>query len=196
MRATHPAFELELTVETTPLLTDQVRRGTLDLVFAALPAAGEGVRTRPLQPMEMVFVGNRELHPRKRFALSDLARFELLTSPRASQPYLALLDLFRTGGVEPPRVHAIASMSAMVQLVESGFGIATLPRVVAERFAQRQPLRVLPGVALAPLPLHASYREDPSSTITLAALDAAAAYAGLKPRQPSHAGLSSSKSMS
>jgi hypothetical protein len=30
------------------------------------------------------------------------------------------------------------------------------------------------------LPLHASYREDPTSTITIAALDAAASFAGLK----------------
>jgi DNA-binding transcriptional LysR family regulator len=182
MRANHPAFELELTVETTPLLIEQLRRGTLDLVFAALPAGGDGVRMRTLQPMEMVFVGHAELHRRKRYSMADLARFELLTFQRASQPYVALLDMFRSGGVEPPRVHAISSISAMVQLVESGFGIATLPRVAAERLAQRQPLRVLNVTAmLAPLPLHASYREDPTSTITSAALDAAAAFAGIKP---------------
>lgn len=181
MRANHPAFELELTVETTPLLTEQVRRGTLDLVFAALPAGGEGVRTRALAPMEMVFVGHAVLHPRKRYLLSDLSRFELLTFQRASQPYVALLDLFRSSGLEPPRVHAISSISAMVQLVEGGFGIATLPRVATERLAQRQPLRVLNCTdSLSPLPLHASYREDPTSTITIAALDTAAAFAGLK----------------
>ncbi|HSW06200.1 LysR family transcriptional regulator, partial [Aquabacterium sp.] len=93
MRLNHPAFELELTVETTPMLTEQVRRGNLDLVFAALPAGGEGVRTRALAPMEMVFVGHAVLHPRKRYLLADLARFELLTFQRASQPYVALLDM-------------------------------------------------------------------------------------------------------
>lgn len=180
MRAEHPAFELELTVETTPLLIEQLRRGTLDLAFAALPAGGEGVRTRALLPMEMVFVGHTVLHPRRRYALADLARFELLTFQRASQPNVALLDLFRSAGVEPPRVHAISSISAMVQLVESGFGIATLPRLVAERLAQRQPLRVLNVTeTLQPLPIHASYRDDPTSQITLAALDAAAGFAGL-----------------
>ncbi|MBI5257980.1 MAG: LysR family transcriptional regulator [Burkholderiales bacterium] len=193
MRAAQTAFELELTVETTPLLTEQVRRGTLDLAFAALPAAGEGVRTRALAPMEMVFVGHAVLHPRKRYLLDDLARFDLLTFQRGSQPHLALLDVFRHGGVEPPRVHAISSISAMVQLVEGGFGIATLPRRVAERLAQRQPLRVLNSAALlAPLPLHASYRDDPTSTVTLAALEAAAAFAGLKPRRAA----SSKKAMS
>ena len=40
LRRNQPGLELELTVETTPILTDQIQRGTLDLVFAALPAAG------------------------------------------------------------------------------------------------------------------------------------------------------------
>ena len=191
MRASQTAFELELTVETTPLLTEQVRRGTLDLAFAALPASGEGVRTRALAPMEMVFVGHTLLHPRKRYALEDLARFDLLTFQRGSQPHLSLLDLFRQGGSEPPRVHAISSISAMVQLVEGGFGIATLPRLVAERLAQRQPLRVLQSATvLAPLPLHASYRDDPTSNVTIAALDAAAAFAGLRPKRSSKKSIS------
>lgn len=199
MRADHPAFELELTVETTPLLIEQLRRGTLDLAFAALPAGGEGVRTRALLPMEMVFVGHADLHPRRRYALGDLARYELLTFQRASQPYVALLDLFRSAGIEPPRVHAISSISAMVQLVESGFGIATLPRQVARGMAQRQPLRVLNVTEhLLPLPIHASYRDDPTSQITLAALDAAAAFSGLAttgkaPRNPGAATRTSSK---
>jgi hypothetical protein len=78
-------------------------------------------------------------------------------------------------------VHAISSISAMVQLGECGFGIATLPRVAAERLSQRQPLRVLNVTeVVAPLPRHASYRDDPTSNITTAALDAAAAFAGLK----------------
>ena len=34
-----PGLELELTVKTIPILMDLVQRGTLDVVFAALPAA-------------------------------------------------------------------------------------------------------------------------------------------------------------
>src|ERR1043165_6379057 len=47
MRAANPDFELELTVETSPVLVDQVRHGAQDLVFAAIPAAdARGGRTR------------------------------------------------------------------------------------------------------------------------------------------------------
>ncbi len=59
LRVDYPGLGLELTVETTPVLLDQIRRGALDLIFAALPASTmDGMRSWPLPPMEMVFVGN------------------------------------------------------------------------------------------------------------------------------------------
>lgn len=185
MTVTGLRYELDLTVETTPLLTEQIRRGTLDLAVAASPAQGEDVRSVALAPMEMVFVGHAVMHPRKRYALADLARFELMTFQRGSQPHVALLDVFRNGGVTPPRVHAISSISSMAQLVEGGFGIATLPRAVVQRLATRQPLRVLNVAdALPPLTLHASYRDDPGSRLTVTALEAAVRLAGPAAKRP------------
>ena len=179
MRETQPGFELELTVETTPVLVEQVRRGTLDLAFAALPAGGDGLRSRALPPMEMVFVGHRDVHRKRRYALADLAGLELLTFQRGSQPHVALLDLFRRAGLEPPRVHTISSISAMVQLVEGGFGVATLPRAAVRRLTERLPLKPLAcDVALTPLPVHLSYRHDPGGGVPSALSDAVLAFAG------------------
>lgn len=182
MRASTPGIELELTVETTPVLTEQVRRGALDIAFAALPAAGDGLRSRALPPMAMVFVGNENLHRKRRYTLADLAALELLTFQRGSQPHVALLDLFRGSGWAPLRVHTISSISAMVQLVEGGFGIATLPLAAAEPIAARLPLKVLRCESeLAPLPVHASWREDPASGAVREVVDAAFAFIGFKP---------------
>lgn len=177
MRRTHPDFALELTVETSPVLVDLVRRGSLDLVFAALPAVDASVRTRPLPSLALAFVGHVKQHTRARYQLRDLADCELLTFQRGSQPHQALLELFQRHGLPLPRVHAISSISAMVQLVEAGFGVATLPAAAATQLSQRAPLRLLPTeVELAALPLHASYREDPSSSLTESMLGSALAY--------------------
>jgi DNA-binding transcriptional LysR family regulator len=177
MRRTHPDFALEMTVETSPVLVDQVRRGAQDLVFAALPAVDASVRTRPLPAMPMAFVGHAQQHTRPRYALRELAELELLTFQRGSQPHQALLELFQRHGLPLPRMHTISSISAMVQLVEGGFGVATLPAAAAAQLARRAPLRPLQVDAeLAPLPLHASYREDPTSTLTESVLDSALAY--------------------
>jgi DNA-binding transcriptional LysR family regulator len=181
LRRSAPEFELELTVETTPVLVEQVRRGTLDIAFAALPAAGNGLMSRAMPAMEMVFVGHAELHRKRRYSLADLAALELLTFQRGSQPHVALVDLFRGTGWAPHRVHNISSISAMVQLVEGGFGVATLPLAAAQRLAERLPLKPLRcDVALAPLPVHASHREDPGSPVAREVVDAVFAFVGIK----------------
>ncbi|MBC7375954.1 MAG: LysR family transcriptional regulator [Burkholderiaceae bacterium] len=165
LRGDHPGLELELTVETTPVLLDQIRRGALDLIFAALPASMEGLRSRSLPPMEMVFVGNAKEHRRRLYTLADLGEHDLLTFQRGSQPHIALLDLFKQTPTEPKRVHTISSISAMTQLVEGGFGIATLPRAAAERLVEHRNLKILKsGAVLQPLPVFATYRADPTSS--------------------------------
>lgn len=164
LRAERPALALELTVETTPMLLEQMRRGTLDLAFAALPAAAEGVRTRALPAMEMVFVGNARRHRRARCSLAELAETDLITFQRGSQPHVAMLDLFRHARLEPRRVHAVSSISAMTQLVEGGFGVATLPRSAAMRLLPLRELRLLAtNPPLPPLPVFASFRSDAGS---------------------------------
>jgi DNA-binding transcriptional LysR family regulator len=172
LRTQLPALELELTVETTPVLLDHMRRGAADLVIAAMPVEADGVRTRALQPMPMVFVG-RAGGARRRWTLADLcAAHELLTFQRGSQPHVALLDLCRKHGVDAPRVHTISSISAMVQLVESGFGVATLPQAAVKQLAARLALRALPcDAALTPLPIHLSWRDDPATPAAAQVLD-------------------------
>ena len=165
LRTDHPGLELELTVETTPVLLDQIRRGALDLIFAALPASMEGLRARALPPMEMVFVGNSQQQRRRTYQLADLGDLDLLTFQRGSQPHVALLDLFRNRQLEPKRVHTISSISAMTQLVDGGFGVATLPLAAAQRLVEHRNLKLLKcDATLQPLPVFATYRADPTSS--------------------------------
>lgn len=181
LRRERPGLELELTVETTPMLIDQVQRGAQDIVFAALPAAGEGVRHQILPSMPMCFVGSAALHRKRSYSLPELSILELLTFQRGSQPYVALIDALRQAKLEGKRVHAISSVSAMAQLVQGGFGVATLPRAAAERLAQVQGLRLLKcDVTLPPLPIHASYRKDPSANLIEAVLASAIGFKSSK----------------
>ncbi|GKT23065.1 LysR family transcriptional regulator [Acidovorax sp. SUPP3334] len=183
VRKTRPDFELELTVETSPVLVDQVRRGAQDLVFTSIPATDTAVRTRLMPSLELVFVGHKSLHAAGRYDLQRLAQHDLITFQRGSHPHQALLQLFQESEVAVPRIHAISSISAMLQLIEAGFGIAVLPRAVTQRLSHRMPLHILrASCTLADLPIHASYREDPGSGITESVLESAQAYvANAKP---------------
>jgi DNA-binding transcriptional LysR family regulator len=188
LRADHPGLELELTVETTPILMEQVARGTLDVVFAALPAASTGVRHHSLPPLDMAFVGNPLLHKKRNYKLAELADMELLTFQKGSQPHVTLLDLFKQHRLEPKKVHAISSISAMVQLVQGGFGVALLPRDAVARlggFAKLKPLAV--DAKVQALPIHASYRIDPTADSVEVVVQSALAFTGSTKTAPKKA---------
>lgn len=183
VRERHPALALEMTVETTPVLVEQLQRGTLDLVLTVTPASGNEVRSQALPLLDMVFAGHAELHRKRSYGIGDLAALELLTFQRGSQPHLALLDLLRRAGVEPRRLHSISSISAMTQLVEDGLGVATLPLAVVQRLSRRMPLTVLRSDAqLPPLPIHVSWRHDPTSVPQRTLLDSVFEQLGVQQR--------------
>ena len=117
---------------------------------------------------------------------------ELLTFQRGSYPHVMLLDLLRQSGLEPRRIHTISSISAMVQLVQGGFGIATLPRSAVQRLSAFPHLKQLAcDSALQPLPIHASFRADPTSSAIETVVRSAFAYVDTQAVRPS----SSKKSM-
>ncbi len=178
LRQAYPLLELALTVETTPVLLDQMKRGAVDLVLAAQAAVGDGINNRALAPMPLVLVGQQARHGRRQHTLAQLAeQHEWLTFQRGSQPHVALLDLCRRGGVAPPRIHTISSISAMVQLVQQGFGVATLPLAALPSLNTGQALcAVRCSAALTPLPLHLSWRDDPSSHVAALVVDSVVAF--------------------
>jgi len=179
--AEHPGIAFELSVDTSPTLVDQAERGTQDLVFAALPAAGDAVVVQALPAMEMVFVGNRDVnrdvHRKRQYTLSALAEMDLLTFQRGSQPHISLLDQLHQLRIKPKRVHALSSISAMAQLVQGGFGVATLPLAAIRNplaFPLLKPLKC--DVRLASLPIYASFREDPTSNAVQAVVASASKF--------------------
>jgi DNA-binding transcriptional LysR family regulator len=135
----------------------------------------------------MGFVGQRKpgrAARRGAWPLAELAQgHELLTFQRGSQPHVALLELCRRQGVDAARVHCISSISAMVELVEQGFGVATLPAAAVKRLAASRPLVALRCESeLQPLPIQLSWREDPAAPIVRQAVDSVFTRAGVGPR--------------
>ena len=110
---------------------------------------------------------------------------ELLTFQKGSQPHVTLLDMFKQHRLEPKKVHAISSISAMVQLVQGGFGVALLPRAAVARlqgFAKLKPLAV--DAKVQSLPIHASYRIDPTADSVEVVVKSALAFAGVGKNAP------------
>jgi len=164
LQQSHTDIEFELTVEMTQVLNEQARRGALDLVFAAAPVQGQGITCVELPPMDMCFVGPRG-NSRRRLTLKDIQAQGLMTFQRGSQPHVALLEVLRKVGLEDKKVHAISSISALVKMVESGFGLATFPRHAAEQLALKHDIAVRAcDIKLQPLPVFASFWSYPNES--------------------------------
>jgi DNA-binding transcriptional LysR family regulator len=163
LQSQHPAIEFDLTVEMTQVLNEQARRGALDLVFTAAPMTA-GMECVALPPMEMCLVGQKK--PKKRrLSIADIARTGLMTFQRGSQPHIALVEALAQAGLTDKRVHAISSISALVKMVESGFGLATFPKAAAEQLALKHDIAIWPSdLRLDPLPLYASSWPYPESS--------------------------------
>ncbi len=170
--------ELELTIENTPLLEQFFRRGVLDIAILASPASGEGIRYRALPPLEMVFVQRRDdtsaspVGSPVAVPLPELAERQILTFQRGSPTQGAMMDLFGTAGVTPHHVHGVSSLSAMLRLVESGFGTATLPRDMIKPLLAAGRLQLIETPQPLPsLPLFVIYRDDPASVAISSVVD-------------------------
>lgn len=174
LKVENPRIGLEITVEMTPVLNDLLRRGALDLIFTAAPAAGEGLRSRSLKPMDVVFVGPAAMMGRGVLSAQEVCAHDLLTFQRGSHPHVALEEALRRHGRGDKRPHCFSSIAALAQLVEGGFGLATLPRAAAEPLSRRYGITLLETeMALAPLPMHAAFRDMGESPGLSRALDKA-----------------------
>lgn len=164
LRTKNPNIQYELNVEMTSALHQHFRRGGLDLLFSAEGMAGKGTVNEKLPPMEMVFVGHKALAARGKLTVSSILSSELLTFQRNSQPHQTLLHALASHGASDKRLHAVSTIYAMVKLVESGFGIATLPKAAARVLAEKHDIALLESeLTLRPLPLFASYLSQPAS---------------------------------
>jgi DNA-binding transcriptional LysR family regulator len=143
-----------------------------------MPAIGDGIVNETLPPLEMVFVGPKSLSALPELSLEELLAHDIMTFQRGSQPHVALMERLRAAGAGSKRVHSVSSISALARLVESGFGIATLPLAAAEQLMPRNEIAVLRcELALTPLPMYASYWTYPAAPVLKQAMDEALAFA-------------------
>ena len=164
VRRSKPNIEFELNVEITSVLHQQICRGGLDLIFSAEPVVGKGIASEQFSSLEMVFVGPASMRGGDKLSIDQLMSRELLTFKRNSQPHLALVESLGNVGITGKRVHTVTSISALVKLVESGFGLATLPKVAVDELKLHHDIvPIMTALPLTPLPLFASYLSPPAT---------------------------------
>lgn len=155
MRASLPQVELDLQVELTVNLAEQMMSGNLDIVLRVSSAVHPSHATvEDLMGLPVHWIARRGLLP-KRDLLHTVLGQQLLLQVRGTQPYLDAMNLIqqlagRQGvALSELRISPAPSITAQLALLREGVGVALVPGVFVKEQIERGDLVELD---LPPLP--------------------------------------------
>jgi DNA-binding transcriptional LysR family regulator len=165
VNAAYPNLSLEIEVDITPNLSEQLLAQKIELAFVLGPLAGSGVRNRVLCDYPIGFLASPSLGLGSApLPLSELAKFPIITFPRRSRPYETVRELFNRPDLPPVRLHASASLATVIHLAIEGLGIAVIPAAIVENELTDGRLQFLAtDFSIAPLTFMASWLASPDS---------------------------------
>ena len=163
LREAYPNLDVEITVDVTLNLRDQVVNHGIDLAFLVGPVSVYTVTNIPLVKYPLVWVmkpPKRRLR-RVRMSVLELLERPILTFPRNTRPYSEIDDYFRRVMGQTPRIFTSTSLSACLKMAEHGVGTGSLPEaVVGDALADGRLCNVECDWTPSPLQFTASFIED------------------------------------
>ncbi len=163
LREAYPNLDVEITVDVTVNLRDQVVNHGIDLAFLVGPVSVYTVTNIPLVEYPLVWVMKPPKRRLRRVRMSALELLErpILTFPRNTRPYSEIDDYFRRVVGQTPRIFTSTSLSACLKMAEHGVGTGSLPEaVVGDALADGRLCNVECDWTPSPLQFTASFIED------------------------------------
>jgi DNA-binding transcriptional LysR family regulator len=176
----HPNVRFELSVDISEQLSIKLRDDEIDVAIMLRELAPKAASTAPLKRIKLGWYAAASLTlPKRPLSVADLAAHQIVTFPKASPPYREVEHIFADPDIVPPLLHGSASLSTVIHLVASGFGIGVLPCRMVEASplgAQLKALRVQKAAMPSELQFAVAYLPERNETvgrlITAAALTA------------------------
>ncbi len=175
IHALYPELSVELEVDTTPVLREQIRSHHLNLAFLMGPIDAPNVENVPLCQYPLAWVASPllELH-HSTVTLAQIGARPVITYPATSQPHQFVRDLLTDSGMHSPRMYGSASLSVVVRMTLDAIGVAVITPVFLQDEIRDGRLCLLDvgGDALPDLAFTASWSRGPDEhiAVTLAKL--------------------------
>jgi DNA-binding transcriptional LysR family regulator len=137
-RRRHPEVDVVLTVHDSNRLEETLRSGELDLAAFTAPVP-EGLDSLEAlsEPLVVIMSRDHPLASRRALRIESLAQMPLILFEEGFPLNDRILDAFHEKGIKPNVVAHSGQVDFIFELVAVGFGIAFLPRVLAERRPHR-----------------------------------------------------------
>lgn len=121
-----PGVTMEIELDLTARLLQQLLAGTRDIVFLAGPAASPGMRTAPIGSVELVWAAGRTVADAGGFA-QPLPVWSL---PDHSPLHAVTLATLEAEGLSARALHTCNNVRTLIEIVANGTGAAVLPETM------------------------------------------------------------------
>ncbi|MCW1986352.1 UNVERIFIED_ORG: DNA-binding transcriptional LysR family regulator [Sphingomonas sp. R1F5B] len=137
-----PGVTLEIELDLTARMLQQLLAGTSDMVFLAGPVASPGVRTTPLGSVALVWAASK--------ATAQAGGFKqplpVWSIPEHSPIHGIMRESLAQHGITPPVIRTCNNVRALVEIIRLGSGAALLPEtMVRGELASGELVQVLPS---------------------------------------------------
>lgn len=185
----YPAVSLEVEVDVSNVMREELLAHQLDIAFLVGPIAEPRLKSVALCSYELNWVASPSLPlPPEPVPLRDLARWPIITFSRNTRPYGVIQEMFADADVPGVRMFGNSSLATVVRMTLDGIGVSAIPSIIISRelaegrlrtFRAEQPLPTLDFVA--------AYAKKPDSLMASTIVDLAVQVAtsmdvGLSPR--------------
>lgn len=144
MQSTYPSVAVDIEVDVSTRLRDDLLRGDLDMIIPSMPLLEPNVRNHDFVRYPMAWVASPALSlPEDHITLKDIAQYPVITYPKNTRPYQDIRDMFLRASITKLKMYGNTSLSAITSLCSGGIGVAVIPPVIIKSELQSGKLRVV-----------------------------------------------------
>ncbi|OYU47044.1 MAG: LysR family transcriptional regulator [Rhizobiales bacterium PAR1] len=131
----YPNVVIDLTIDITPIMRDQLRRGELDLAFFLGPVTEPQFCNVPLCTLPLVFAAAPDLvlEHEEPLSIEAVRKFPIITYPKTTSPYPLLRELLSSPNEPAPRIFGNSSLTTIIRMTRDRIGLSVIPRAVIEK---------------------------------------------------------------
>ncbi|MCJ8138930.1 LysR family transcriptional regulator [Falsirhodobacter halotolerans] len=128
LRRRHPLLRFEISVDTSEQMARMLVADQLDVAMLLRDQAPREATVAPLPPVSLGwFVSAVHFTVAQPANVADIAHLPIVTFPKGTLPHRQVDHLLSPTRRQAAVVHGSASLATMLQLVDQGFGIGTIP---------------------------------------------------------------------
>nr|WP_319513294.1 LysR family transcriptional regulator [uncultured Cohaesibacter sp.] len=133
LREDHPHLRFEISIETSFQMASDILNDDLDAAILLRDQAPSGCHMTPLPPVSQGWFANPEHFELPDPAdINDLAELPIVTFSKTTLPHKRLIDMLAPARKQAGSVHGSTSLATVIQLIALGFGVGTVPHIIAQ----------------------------------------------------------------